>query len=185
MGALHQSMHHFVANSPWSDRAVLAVARDWALPALERHGVVAAWVAGLSCHEKKGKASVGVARQVCGVGSRRRGLAQAGVPDDVGYSVRVPDTYELTDLVHLATLGWRVERDFGDMRDMLGLLHYEGRGWRGFHHHGSLCCAAFAFLAARRAELTPPMPLTFLQPLLLPPGFSPRGSPGSGCSRMF
>jgi len=38
---------------------------------------------------------------------------------------------------------------------VLGLGHYEGRGWRGFHHHATLCIAAYAFLIAERARLSP------------------------------
>ncbi|HVX94323.1 MAG TPA: IS701 family transposase, partial [Polyangia bacterium] len=58
-----------------------------------------------------------------------------------------------------------------------GLDHYEGRGWLGFHHHGALCIAAYAFLVAERARLSPPKPLAFLRPAPLPAGFRPWGSP--------
>ena len=62
----HQSMHHFVANAPWDDQAVLAAARDWALTQLERHAPIGAWVVDDTGIPKKGKHSVGVARQYCG-----------------------------------------------------------------------------------------------------------------------
>jgi SRSO17 transposase len=62
-----QSLHHFVASAPWDETAVLAVARDYALAALERHGPVAAWVVDDTAFLKKGTHSVGVARQYCGV----------------------------------------------------------------------------------------------------------------------
>src|SRR5205809_3575513 len=65
--ARHQSMHHFVANAPWDDAAVLRVARTTVLAALERHGPVAAWVVDDTGIPKKGRHSVGVARQYCGV----------------------------------------------------------------------------------------------------------------------
>ena len=39
---------------------------------------------------------------------------------------------------------WRVERDYEDLKQEIGLGHYEGRGWRGFHHHGTLAIAAYA-----------------------------------------
>ena len=58
-------------------------------------------------------------------------------------------------LVRLAKLRWRIERDYQELKDELGLDHFEGRGWRGFHHHGALCIAAYAFLAAERARLSP------------------------------
>jgi SRSO17 transposase len=49
---------------------------------------------------------------------------------------------DLAELVSLAKIRWRIERDYQEMKDQLGLDHYEGRGWRGFHHHGTLCIAA-------------------------------------------
>jgi SRSO17 transposase len=59
------------------------------------------------------------------------------------------------ELVRTAHLRWRVERDYQDMKQEVGLDSYEGRTWRGFHHHAALCAAAHAFLALRRA-LSPP-----------------------------
>ena len=315
LGALHQSMHHFVANSPWDEGALIRAARDWALPALERHGVVTSWVVREVCIRKTGDRSVGVTRQRC-AGVERPVRCQvavsvwlvhpsmsipvavrlylprswtrdpssmqiAGVPQNVGYRPRasivldvldelladgiprapvltpagyadapgfadalrarrlyfalpapagafrkmaasqwsefqwregyrtvtsrfadaaspkgrrlvewpagdrgpsvawhtsLPGAYSLRDQVHLTRSVVRAERDLDDMNRELGLGHYEGRGWRGFHHHAALCVAAFAFLAAERARLAPPMPLAFLQPSLLPPGFLPRGA---------
>jgi SRSO17 transposase len=370
--ARHQSMHHFVANAPWDGAAVLRVARDWVREPMARHGPVAAWIVDDTGYPKKGRHSVGVARQYCGplgkpdncqvavsvslandtvslpvayrlylpeswAQDRRRRRA-AGVPDaiafqpkwqlalaqiralqtegvppapvvaDAGYgdttafrealtaaglpyvvgvkaettvwrpgqaprppkprrggrgrpSIRVrrtarhqpvrlkrlaaelpasawqtvtwregtrgamrsrfarvrvrpahrdeqrsepradewlviewprgdpePTKYWLStlsatilvaDLVRLAKLRWRIERDDQELKDELGLDHFEGRGWRGFHHHGALCIAAYAFLAAERATLSPPAPLAFLRPARLPPGFKPRGAPGA------
>lgn len=366
---MHQSMHHFVANAPWDDGAVLAVARDYALTQLERHAPVGAWVVDDTAVPKKGKHSVGVAWQYCGVlgktancqvavsvslanktmsvpaawrlylpekwakDPRRR--QKAGIPDEVvflekwrialeeidrllaedlppapvvadaafgdnagfrealtarGFSyalgikaqtnvwplgteplppkpysgrgrppsrpridedhspvparevadglpkkawetvrwregtkgtmtsrfaatrVRVtrgdkrrnelgdperlliewpadepeptkywlstvPEDIELAELVSLAKIRWRIERDYQELKDELGLDHYEGRGWRGFHHHGVLCIAAYCFLAAERGRLSPPQPIAFLEPAPLPNGFRPRGSP--------
>ena len=366
VAARHQSMHHFVANAVWRDAAVLAVARDWALEQLERHGPVAAWVVDDTGMPKKGTHSVGVAKQYCGVLGKqencqvavavslahpvlsvpaayrlylpegwardRRRRAAAGIPAavlfapkwqlalaaldglladevprapvlaDAGYgdttafrdgvtarklsyvvgvkgdstvwppgltplppaarrgrgrpptrlrrtarrrplairalaqalpaavwrtvrwregtkgtmrsrfaAVRVrsahrderglrplewlliewprdaaeptkywlatvPEDVGLAELVRLAKLRWRVERDFQELKDELGLDHYEGRGWRGFHHHGVLCLAAYAFLAAERARLSPPAALAFLRAARLPKGFRPRGA---------
>jgi SRSO17 transposase len=365
----HQSMHHFVANAPWADREVLAVARDHALRQLERHAPVGAWVVDDTSIPKKGTHSVGVARQYCGALGKQdncqvavsvslanrtmsvpaawrlylpekwakdpRRRAAGGVPSDVvflekwrialeeidalraedlppapivsdaGYgditafregltergfsyalgikgstslwppgeqplepkrrsrlgrpptllrrrrhhkpvsardladqiphkawkTVRwregtkgtmrsrfaalrvrpahrdelrtearpvewlliewpaganeptkywlstVPDDVELTELVSLAKIRWRIERDYEELKDELGLDHYEGRGWRGFHHHGTLCMAAYAFLAAERGRLSPPQAVAFLKPASLPKGFVPRGSP--------
>ncbi len=89
----------------------------------------------------------------------------------------VPEEVELTELVSLAKLRWRIERDYQELKDELGLDHYEGRGWRGFHHHGVLCIAAYCFLAAERGRLSPPQRIAFLQPAALPNNFAPRGSP--------
>jgi len=91
----------------------------------------------------------------------------------------LPETTPIADLVRLAKLRWRIERDYQELKDELGLDHFEGRGWRGFHHHGALCIAAYAFLAAERARLSPPEPLAFLRAARLPKGFKPRGAPGA------
>jgi SRSO17 transposase len=88
----------------------------------------------------------------------------------------VPEQVPLDDLVRLVKLRWRIERDYQELKDELGLDHYEGRGWEGFHHHGVLCIAAYAFVAAERARLSPPAPLAFLRPARVPTGFRPRGA---------
>ena len=369
--ARHQSMHHFVAHAPWDDTAVLRVARDWVLEPMERHGPVAAWIVDDTGIPKKGRHSVGVARQYCGAlgkqencqvavtlslaneavslpvayrlylpegwADARRRRRAAGVPEDVvfqpkweialeaitalhreglppapavadaGYGVvtefrdaltrqgipyvvgvsgetsvwppgleplgprrwsgrgrpptrlrrtrrarpvplttlaeqlapkawrtvmwrqgtrgslrsrfawlrvrpahrdehrhqprpvewlliewpkgapeptkfwlsTLPADTAVAQLVRLAKLRWRIERDYQELKDEFGLDHFEGRSWRGFHHHGSLCIAAYAFLAAERARLSPPEPLSFLRPARLPRGFTPRGAPSA------
>jgi SRSO17 transposase len=91
----------------------------------------------------------------------------------------IPERVPLEELVRLAKIRWRIERDYEEMKGELGLDHYEGRGWRGFHHHGVLCIAAYAFLAAERARLSPPEPLAFLRTPRLPKGFRPRGAPAA------
>ena len=67
----------------------------------------------------------------------------------------VPPDMPFDRLVDLAKLRWRIERDYQELKQELGLGHYEGRGWRGFHHHATLCIAAYAFLIAERARLSP------------------------------
>jgi SRSO17 transposase len=367
--ARHQSMHHFVAAAPWDEAALLRVARDHALEQLERHGPVAAWVVDDTAYPKKGRHSVGVARQYCGVlgkqdncqvavtvslmnpsvsvpaayrlylpeswANDRRRRKPAGIPEDIvfrpkwvialeavgallaeelpraplvadaGYGVvtafregltalglsyavgvstetsvwppdraplpprpwsgrgrpptryrrsprrapvsvealaqrldrgawhavrwregtrgamqsrfarlrvraahrdersraprepewlliewprgdaaptkywlsTAPETVSMADLVRLVKIRWRIERDYQELKDEIGLDHYEGRGWRGFHHHGVLCIAAYAFLAAERARLSPPAPLAFLRTPRVPKRFRPRGAP--------
>jgi SRSO17 transposase len=67
----------------------------------------------------------------------------------------LPPDIPFDRLVDLAKLRWRIERDYQELKQELGLGHYEGRGWRGFHHHATLCIAAYAFLIAERARLSP------------------------------
>ena len=65
----------------------------------------------------------------------------------------------LLQLVHLAKHRWIIERDYQELKQELGLGHYEGRGWRGFHHHATLCIAAYGFLVAERSRF-PPRPVS-------------------------
>lgn len=69
----------------------------------------------------------------------------------------LPVDTSIRTLVRLAKLRWRIERDYQEMKQELGLDHFEGRTWRGFHHHATLCAMAHGFLALRRA-LSPPGP---------------------------
>jgi SRSO17 transposase len=64
--AQHQSLLHFVAQAPWSDRAMLRRVRDWALPSITRDERIQAWIIDDTGFPKKGSHSVGVARQYCG-----------------------------------------------------------------------------------------------------------------------
>jgi SRSO17 transposase len=368
--AAHQSLHHFVAQADWSDAAVLSVVRAQVLPALERQGPIRAWIVDDTGFPKKGKHSVGVARQYCGqlgkqdncqvavslsVATGQASLpvayqlylpedwandpdrrAKAGVPEDVifrakpeialaqiraaleagvsrsvvladaGYgndtalrdgltamgltyvvgvqssirlwspgtqplppkpwsgrgrppsrvrrqpghapvsakdlaqalpedawrritwregskvplasrfaAVRVrpahrdywrtapraeewfliewpqgeveptkywlstlPENTKLADLVDQAKLRWRIERDYQELKQEIGLGHYEGRGWRGFHHHATLAIATYGFLVSERSLIPPSAPR--LAPLLKAPalseGYRPRGA---------
>ncbi len=91
----------------------------------------------------------------------------------------VPVTTKLKDLVKLAKHRWIIERDYEELKQELGLGHYEGRGWRGFHHHATLCTAAYGFLVAERSRFSPSARAGHLR-LSVPevlPGFRPRGSP--------
>lgn len=368
----HQRMHHLVADSPWSDKQVLAAVREYALPVFKAHGGVQAWIVDDTGIPKKGKHSVGVTRQYCGVlgkqdncqvavslsvGNERLSLPiayelylpetwveskelrrKAGIPDglafrtkleialdqirtaaeegvprgvvlaDAGYgnstafrdgitemgltyavgiqagttvwpegagpapakvatgkgrppslltrdedhqpvsvealvrtvgkarfrsvtwrqgtrtplksrfcALRVrpahrdywraearaeewllvewpagqkeptkyflstlPAETPLPTLVRTVKLRWRIERDYEELKDELGLDHYEGRGWRGFHHHATLCIAAYGFLAVERGLFSPSGISLLGLPFQVPPvpeGFRPRGAP--------
>src|ERR1700675_2648702 len=63
---MHQSLHHFVANAPWSDEALLERVRHGVLPVMNRNGPVVAWIVDDTGFVKKGTHSVGVTRQYCG-----------------------------------------------------------------------------------------------------------------------
>jgi SRSO17 transposase len=368
---VHQSLHHVVADAPWSDEAVLAAVRSYALTAMRQKGPIQAWVVDDTGFPKKGRHSVGVARQYCGQvgkqencrvavslsvstntasvpiawrlylphewaddGSRRR---QAGIPDELQFATKaamaleqirvaveqqvppapvladaaygtdtqfreaitqlglryvvgiqsstslwkpgeaplpkperkatgrppkllrrdrnhqpvaatqlalslpasawktvtwrqgakqslrsrfaavrvrpahrdywrgepfpeewlliewpkaeaeptkywlstLPDDTKLHDLVRLAKHRWIIERDYQELKQELGLGHFEGRGWRGFHHHATLCIAAYGFLMAERSRFFPSARAAKLQlrAPTFPPDFQPRGSP--------
>ena len=89
----------------------------------------------------------------------------ATLPADISFKV----------LVATIKMRWRIERDYRELKQEVGLGHYEGRNWRGFHHHASLCIAAYGFLMLERlcgikknsARLKAPP---------LPEGFRPRGA---------
>jgi SRSO17 transposase len=85
----------------------------------------------------------------------------------------LPADTSLHDLVATAKLRWRIERDYRELKQELGLGHFEGRGWRGFHHHASLCIAAYGFLISER-ETIPPSAAGCVQGGQEPP--IPRGS---------
>ena len=65
------------------------------------------------------------------------------------------ETISFRRLVDLAKLRWRIERDYQELKQEVGLGHYEGRGWRGFHHHATLCIAAYGFLISERETIPP------------------------------
>jgi SRSO17 transposase len=367
--ATHQSLHHFVAKADWSDEALLALVRAQALPEIERHGPILAWVVDDTGFPKKGRHSVGVTRQYCGqIGKQdncqiavtlsvanlqgslpiayklylpelwtedRERRAKAGVPEEVkfrtkpdialdqirsalaagvspgvvladaGYGVdtafrtaltdldlayilgiqssttlwppgraplppkpwsgrgrpptrvqrrpnhtplsakdlakalpskvwhtvrwregtnaplvsrfaavrvrpahrdhlrheprpeewflvewpdgeeeptkywlsTLPPNTTLANLVEQAKLRWRIERDYQELKQEIGLGHYEGRGWRGFHHHATLCIAAYAFLVCEKGRIPPSgPPATILQAPPLPNSYDPRGA---------
>jgi len=67
----------------------------------------------------------------------------------------LPVSTPLRELVDAAKLRWRIERDFQDLKQEIGLDHYEGRGWRGFHHHAALSIAAYGFLVSERSPIPP------------------------------
>jgi hypothetical protein len=84
----------------------------------------------------------------------RRMAAGQGAPTKYWLSTLPADT-DIATLVSTAKLRWRIERDYQELKQELGLDHYEGRGWRGFHYHMALCVAAYGFLVSERSLIPP------------------------------
>ncbi len=84
-------------------------------------------------------------------------------------------------LVDFTKLRWRIERDYLELKQEVGLGHFEGRGWRGFHHHATLCIATYGFLISEREAFPPSGPRSpiFFSELAVPDGYRPRGSPAA------
>lgn len=91
----------------------------------------------------------------------------------------MPAGTKLQALVKMAKHRWIIERDYQELKQELGLGHFEGRNWRGFHHHATLCIAAYGFLVAERTRFSPSARAGRLE--FAAPGpvqdFRPRGSP--------
>ncbi|MDQ1474432.1 MAG: hypothetical protein QOJ99_5912 [Bryobacterales bacterium] len=67
----------------------------------------------------------------------------------------LPADMRLAELICLAKHRWIIERDYEELKQELGLGHFEGRGWRGFHHHATLCIVSYGFLVAERSLFSP------------------------------
>ena len=93
----------------------------------------------------------------------------------------LPATISLKSLVNTAMSRWRIERDYQELKSELGLHHYEGRNWRGFHHHATLCIAAYGFLM--RERLRSKKNSARLKTPALPRGFRPRGAGADAAPR--
>jgi SRSO17 transposase len=70
----------------------------------------------------------------------------------------LPGDISFEALIDRAKLRWRIQRDYHELKQEVGLGHYEGRGWRGWHHHITLCIAAHGFLVAERTIFPPQNP---------------------------
>jgi len=102
-----------------------------------------------------------------------------GEPEPTKYWLStMPEGIPFDRLVDLAKLRWRIERDYQELKQELGFGDYEGRGWRGFHHHATLCIAAYGFLIAERGALPPsgPSGAPLLSGSTLPCDYRPRGA---------
>src|ERR1700680_713898 len=90
-----------------------------------------------------------------------------------------PKNISFRDLVDAAKLRWRIERDYQELKQEVGLGHFEGRGWRAFHHHATMCIAAYGFLVSERETIPPSgsRSAALFPQLVVPDGYRPRGSP--------
>ena len=90
----------------------------------------------------------------------------------------LPASIAFDRLVDITMMRWRIERDYQDLKQEVGLGHFEGRGWRGFHHHATMCIAAYGFLISERGAFSPSearCKIAIPQPYL-PIGYRPRGA---------
>ena len=90
----------------------------------------------------------------------------------------LPNDIAFDQMVDQAKLRWRIERDYLELKQEVGLGHYEGRGWRGFHHHATLCIAAYGFLTSEKGTIPPSAPARPWRRTRsgLPADYRPRGS---------
>src|SRR3990167_6222833 len=87
----------------------------------------------------------------------------------------LPADISFKELVATVKMRWRIERDYLELKQEVGLGHYEGRNWRGFHHHASLCIAAYGFLMLEQLRGSKKNSARLKAPPV-PEGFSPRGT---------
>src|SRR5436309_10606660 len=93
----------------------------------------------------------------------------------------LPVNTKLKAFIKMAKHRWIIGRDYQELKQELGLGHFEGRNWRGFHHHATLCIAAYGFLVAERNRFSPSARAGHLGFIAPRPAsdFRPRGSPRS------
>ena len=98
-----------------------------------------------------------------------------------------PSEATLEQMVFVTKVRWRIERDYQDLKQDFGLDHYEGRGWRGFHHHATLSIAAYGFLMAQRLKTGSnaggKKNFAKRQVPTVPKDYVPRGRPARAASR--
>jgi SRSO17 transposase len=90
----------------------------------------------------------------------------------------LPEDISLLRLVDYAKLRWRIEHDYMELKQEVGLGDFEGRGWRGFHHHATISIAVYGFLISERGAFPPSASIAkvLFSEFALPKGYRPRGS---------
>jgi SRSO17 transposase len=81
-------------------------------------------------------------------------------------------------LVDYAKLRWRIEHDYKELKQEVGLGDFEGRGWRGFHHHATMSIAVYGFLISERGSFPPSAAIAkvLFPQFALHKSYRPRGS---------
>lgn len=89
------------------------------------------------------------------------------------------------ELVDVVKMRWRIERDYQELKQEFGLDNFEGRSWRGFHHHATLCIAAYGFLIGERLIHGESVKKNrwFRKKPALPEGYTPRGAAATSATR--
>ena len=90
----------------------------------------------------------------------------------------LPANIGFRQFVDIVKLRWRIERDYHELKQEVGLGHFEGRSWRGFHHHATLCIAAYGFLVSEREAIPPSETAStkLFTEAAIPKTYRPRGS---------
>ena len=91
----------------------------------------------------------------------------------------LPQDIDFARMIDIVMMRWRIERDYQELKQEVGLGHFEGRSWRGFHHHATMCIAAYGFLVSERGAFPPSAPRSryFIEEPAIPQSYRPRGSP--------
>src|SRR5512143_1248862 len=95
VGAKHQSLHHFVAKAPWDETKLLASVRSFVLPIMQKVAPIRAWIVDDTGIPKKGKHSVGVARQYCGELGKQDNCQVAVTLSLANHAASLPVAYRL------------------------------------------------------------------------------------------
>jgi SRSO17 transposase len=92
----------------------------------------------------------------------------------------LPIDISFVKMINIIKMRWRIERDYQELKQEFGLNHFEGRNWRGFHHHATLCIAAYTFLMSWRLKNSGNKK-KWIKPeeFTLPKDYIPRGSRAS------
>jgi len=109
-----------------------------------------------------------------------------GEPEPTRYFLTtLPVETTRKELVNVVKMRWRIERDYQELKQEFGLDNFEGRNWRGFHHHATLCIAAYGFLIGERlvhGESVKKNHCVSKKPAL-PESYTPRGARAAPAAR--